>query len=123
MRVDTVLAGLLHALACFVDERLHDGAQVAGLAVDLELPLGARAFGHDLPHVFDLATAAQLVHHIVDELHELQREIAHRHFDALAEVDQLAVDAPARPRAICFPRSARGGSGEIRDSVRGDDTA
>src|SRR5262245_2382397 len=55
---------------------------------------GARALVHDPPHVIDLTPAAEIVHDIVDELDQLDGELAHRHLDALAEVDQLAVDSP-----------------------------
>src|SRR6185503_20272892 len=33
---------------------------------------------------------------------QLEREVAHRYFFALAEVDQLAVDAPARRAPLVF---------------------
>src|SRR6185436_17208537 len=39
--------------------------------------------------------AAEIIEHIVDELEQLEAELAHRDLAALAEVDQLAVDAPA----------------------------
>src|SRR5689334_18670030 len=87
---------LLDALPRFLDDRLHDRTQVAGVAVHVHLALRARAVGQDLLHVVHLAAAPQIAHDVVDELDELQREIAHRHLAALAEVDQLAVDPPAR---------------------------
>ena len=40
--------------------------------------------------------AAQLVDHVVHELDQLEGQIAHRHLGFLAEVDQIAVEAPAR---------------------------
>src|SRR5213075_2569121 len=62
---------LLDAVARLVDEHLHHGAQIAGTAVDVELPIGARAFGENRSHVFDLAPAVQLVDHVVHEREEL----------------------------------------------------
>src|SRR5438128_1253500 len=64
---------LLDAVARLLDDRLHDGAQVVRPAVDRQLAIGARPFGEDRPHVLDLAPAAELVDHIVDELEELER--------------------------------------------------
>ena len=58
----------------------------------------------DRVHVLDRLAALQLVDHVVHELEQLERELPHRHFGALAEVDQLAVDAPTAPRATCSPR-------------------
>src|SRR5438105_1888097 len=87
---------LLDALARFLDDRLHDGAQIARVAVHVHLTLGAGAVGENPLHVFDLAPAPQIADDVVDELEQLEREIAHRHLAPLAEVDQLAVDPPAR---------------------------
>src|SRR5262245_45841457 len=64
--------------------------------------LGARALGHDPAHVVDLASAPEIVHDIVDELDQLDSELAHRHFDALAEIDQLAVNPPPRGAPLVF---------------------
>src|SRR5256885_5632504 len=99
MTVCSYLVGarrLLDALPRFLDDRLHDRAQVAGVPVHVHLALRARAVGQDLLHVLHLAPAPQIVHDIVDELDELEREIAHRHLAPLAEIDQLAIDPPAR---------------------------
>src|SRR5438046_1790858 len=99
--------GLLDAVAGFLDERLYNGAQIVGAAVHLELAVGARPVGEDRPHVLDLASAIQLVDDIVDELEKLERELAHRHFCPAAEVDQLAVEPPARrPPLVLFDQAA-----------------
>src|SRR2546428_6387394 len=87
---------LLDAVACLLDDGLHDRPQVVGAAVHLELTGGARPVRQDRPHVLDLASAVQLVDDIVDKLEELQRELAHRHFQPAAKVDQLAIESPAR---------------------------
>src|SRR3954454_6208862 len=87
---------LLDALARLLDDRLDDRAQVAGVAVHVDLTLGARPVGENLLHVLHFAAAPEIVEHVVDELEEFEREIAHRHLAPLAEVDQLAVDAPPR---------------------------
>src|SRR6476659_2215792 len=82
-------SGLFDAFARFRDDRAHDRAEVAGLAVHLELALGARALGEDVVDVLDFPPAPQVVHHVVDEREQLDGEIAHRHLGALAEVDQV----------------------------------
>src|SRR5207245_7926087 len=43
--------------------------------------------------VLDRLPRAQLIHDIVDELDDLDRELSHRDLRLLAEVDQVAVDA------------------------------
>src|SRR5882762_5795956 len=93
---------LLDAFARLLDDRLYDRAQIAGMAVDVHLALRAGPVREDLFHVFHLAAAPQIVQDIVDELEQLHREIPHRHFAALAEIDQLAVDAPARGAPLVF---------------------
>src|SRR5207244_162194 len=87
---------LLDAVARFVDDRLDDAPQIAGLSIDGELPIRARAVGEDRADILNLAAAPELVDDIVDKREELERELAHRHLGAAAEVDQLAVEAPAR---------------------------
>src|SRR5437773_10358672 len=87
---------LVDAGARFGDDRLDDGTEIPFLFVNAQLPIGAGAVGENRPHVRHLAPAPQLVDHIVDELEELECEIAHRHFGAAAEVDQLAIDAVPR---------------------------
>src|SRR3954468_8044753 len=90
------LRRLFDAFARFIDQRAHDGAQVAGVAIHLHLPFGARPVAENLAHVLDLAPAAELVDDIVDEFEQLERQFPHRHFAPLAEVNQLAVEPPAR---------------------------
>src|SRR6266404_5298811 len=74
---------------------LHHSLHVAGLAEHGELPLGAGALAENRMHVIDCSPAAQVVHHIVDEFEQLDCQLAHWDFFAFAEVDQLAIDAPA----------------------------
>src|SRR3954468_21929034 len=56
-----------HTVGGFGDDPVDDRAQVSGLFVDLELPVGTRAAAHDLEGVLDLAAAAELVHDVVHE--------------------------------------------------------
>src|SRR5689334_16233446 len=98
MRLRSYLVGarrLLDALPRLLDDRLHDRAQIARVAVHVHLALGARAVGENLLHVVHFPPAPEIADHVVDELEQLERELAHRHLAALAEVDQLAVDPPA----------------------------
>src|SRR6185503_4697360 len=90
------LRRLVDGVTRFFDDRPHHRSQVSGLAKDLELPLRAGAVRQNLPDVLHLPPAAQIVQHIVDELEQLEAKLAHRNLAVLAEVDQLAVDAPAR---------------------------
>src|SRR6266545_2485377 len=76
-------------------EVLDHRLEAPGLAVDTELPVGAGALPEEGVDVLDLGARAELVDHVVDELQQLQRQLPHRHLSQLAEVDQLAVDAPA----------------------------
>ena len=88
--------GPLHALARLFDERPHDRAKVACLAIHRHLPLRARAVVQDLMHVAHFPPASQVVHHIVHEREQLESELAHRDFLPIPEVDQLAFEPPAR---------------------------
>ena len=46
--------------------------------------------------------ASQIVHDIIDEIEKLFAEFAHGDFGLLAEVDQIAFDAPARRAPFVF---------------------
>ena len=59
---------LLDAGARLFDDRADDGAQVAGLALHLQLAIRAGAVAQDRAHVLDFAPASQLVDHIVGRL-------------------------------------------------------
>src|SRR5687767_284610 len=98
---------LLNAVARLVDDRADDRAQVARLAVHAQLAIGAGAIAENRPDIFDLAPAAQLVDDVVHELEQLDGEVAHRHFLPASEVDQLAVESPARgPPLVLFDQPA-----------------
>src|SRR6478735_2365594 len=78
---------------------VHDLLEVAAaLLVDAELAVGARPVSKDPVYSLeDLAARAELVDDVVDERQHLDHELAERHLDLLAEVDELALDAvPAR---------------------------
>src|SRR5436190_24081140 len=91
--------GSLRSLSCdplvsrarFVDEPADDRAKVARFPVHLELPIGAGALGEDGVDVVERLAAAELVDHVVHELEQFDRQLAHRHLAALAEVDEQAV--------------------------------
>src|SRR5262249_3275231 len=90
------LRRLLDALTRLFDQRLHDRPEVAGVAIHIHLAFGAGAIRQNFPHVLALTPALEPIDDVVDEGQQLEREVAHRHLAALAEVDQLAVDAPPR---------------------------
>ena len=48
------------------DEPIHDRFQITRLLEGRELPIGARAFAHDLEGVLDLLPASELVDDIID---------------------------------------------------------
>src|SRR5688572_22180253 len=83
------------AVAGFPDQVLHHCFEIAGLPEDGELTIGAGALRQHRMHVVDRVPAPELVEHVVDEPEQLERQIAHRHLGALAEVDQLSLEAPA----------------------------
>src|SRR5262245_28007312 len=85
---------LFDTRARLVHDRADHGRQIARLAKDAKLPVGARALGENRPDVLHLAPAAQLVDDVVDNGEQLDRQIAHRHLAPFAEVDQLAVETP-----------------------------
>ena len=97
----------LRRLTGFLNEVLHHRLEIAGPPVDRELAVGAGSLREHRMNVVDRLAAAKLVEHVVEELEQLDGESAHRDFRALAEVDQLAVEAPTSPPATCSPRSAR----------------
>src|SRR5688572_13440554 len=81
--LDTISPGrLLDAGAGFIDDRSHHRPKVTSLPVDAQLPIGARPLREDRPDVLDLLAAPQLVDDVVDDLEQLDGEIAHRHFAA-----------------------------------------
>src|SRR4051794_16414955 len=67
--------------------------EIPSVAVHLELTVRAGAFREDRSHVVDGVTAPELVDDVLDEIEQLDREVAHRDLLAAPEVDQPAVDA------------------------------
>src|SRR3954466_11984894 len=76
---------------------VHDLLQVAAaLLVDAELPVGAGSVLKDPVYSLkDLAARAEPGDAVVHEREHLSAEVAERHLDLLAEVDELSVDAIA----------------------------
>src|SRR5438105_15938938 len=74
-------------------EQLDHRTSVAAVLQDLQLAVRAGPLRQDRVDVLDRLPRAQLIHDIVDELDELDRELSHRDLRLLAEVDQVAVDA------------------------------
>src|SRR5262249_58788706 len=68
--------------------------EIAGLGMAGQRAIGARPVVEDPADGLPLLAAAQLVHDVVDELQQLPGQVAERHLDLLAEVDELAVDPP-----------------------------
>src|SRR4051812_4665172 len=56
-----------HAFGGLGDDPVDDRPEIAGLLVDLELPVGARAAAHDLEGILDFAATAELIHDVVHE--------------------------------------------------------
>src|SRR5207237_9724454 len=84
------------ALPRLAHDRLHHRFQIARFAIPRELAVGARTVPQNVTDVVDLAPAVELVDDVVDELEQLQRQVAHRNLLPSAEVDQLPVETPAR---------------------------
>ena len=80
-------------------------------AIDRELPIGAGALAQHRMHVLDRPAALQVVHHVVDELEQLEGEVAHRHFLRACRSRSACRRCPSAPRATCSLRSARGDRG------------
>src|SRR5213075_2281813 len=78
------------------DDVVDDVAQIVAALVRGELAIGARALLHDLPGVVAVLAGAELVDDVIDELEQLVEQRTERHLFALAEVDQLRVEAEAR---------------------------
>src|SRR5690348_3254850 len=74
-------------------QQLDHGSGVAATLVGGELAVGAGPLAQDRVHVLDRLSGAQIVDHIVDELEQLERQLAHRHLGLLAEVDELALQS------------------------------
>src|SRR5215472_10863016 len=88
-------ASLLHNLP-------HHCFQVACFRVSLQLALGAAALTQNAFDGGQGIAAAQIVDDIVDEIEEFFAEFAHGDFGLFAEIDQIAVDAPARRAPFVF---------------------
>src|SRR5438132_13200788 len=72
---------------------VDDRVQVAGLAEYAQLAVRAAPLLEQGIHVADLLSGAELVDDIVNELDQLQCQVAHGHLLLLAEVDQAALEA------------------------------
>src|SRR6267142_3406089 len=78
-----------------VRDLVDDRVEVAALRVRRDLTVGARALARDRLEIADLAPRSQRIDDVIDELQELDRELAHRDLLGLAEVDQLCIHAAA----------------------------
>src|ERR1044071_10074383 len=90
------VSGKGDAVLRFLDDEVDDVAQVVALLVRGELAVGAGAAAPDLAGVVDLVARSEAVDDVVDELEQLVEQLPERHLGALAEVDELPVDAEAR---------------------------
>src|SRR5712691_7492564 len=77
-----ILLGLLHEIA-------HHVVHAAGLLVDGDLAIGARATGvlQKCTQVVDLATAAQVINYFIDEVQQFADRITHAEVALLHEID------------------------------------
>src|SRR5437763_3342987 len=83
------------------------GAQVASLLKDAELAFCAGAFVQYGVDVLDGTAAAKFIDHIVDEIEQLEGELAHGDFRFFAEIDELAFDTIAScPPFVFFDQGA-----------------
>src|SRR5947199_10843092 len=83
------------------------GAQVASLLKDAELAFCAGAFVQYGVDVLDGTAAAKFIDHIVDEIEQLEGELAHGDFRFFAEIDELAFDTIAScPPFVFFAQGA-----------------
>src|ERR1700722_59450 len=80
----------------------YDRPQIAGLLIDAQLALGARAVFENGVNVFDGAAASQIVDDIIDEFKEFERKFAHGNFGLFTEIDQLSFDAVAGGAPFIF---------------------
>src|SRR4029453_2063303 len=70
----------------FLDHELYDSPEIARFPKDGELTVGAGAFPQHRMDVAGRLATVQVVDDIIDELEQLQRQVAHRHFGPFAEV-------------------------------------
>ena len=83
-------------------QMFHDGLQATGLLENLQLPLRAGAVAQNAMNALDGVAASEIVHDIIHKFQNLERQIAHGNFDALAKINQLAVEAPTHGAPFIF---------------------
>src|SRR4051812_25366637 len=69
------------------DDVPHDSLQIACLPEYRQLTIGAGPLSQHGVDIFDRLAALELVDHVVYELEQLQRQVSHRDFGSLAEVN------------------------------------
>ena len=99
----------------FADDVTHDCLQIAGLSKHRQLLIGAGPFAKDGVHVLHRVAALQFVHHIVDELQQLERQLAASGPLTACQSRSACRRCPSARRATCSLRSRLGD----RDGTRG----
>src|SRR3989441_10003999 len=84
-------------------EVVDHGVEVPRFLPYAQLPVRARALARDGLEVGDLASRTELGDDVIDELEELDREVAHRHLALDAEVDELRVHSAAHRPPLVLP--------------------
>ena len=91
-----------------LDEVVDDGVEAAGLGVDGELPVGARALAEDGADALEVVLRLEDLGRLRDELEDLPDQRADRDLLLLAEVDELAVEPVAhRAPLVLLDQRAR----------------
>lgn len=92
-----ILQGLLHEIA-------HHGVHAAGLLVDGDLAIGARATGvlQQCTQVVNLAAAAQVVNYVIDEVQQFADRVTHTEVALLHEIDLRGIQAIAHCAPLVF---------------------
>src|SRR5260370_40034752 len=85
---------LLDAFHGFGYQLIDNRVQIAGPFKGFQLAISAGAAFKNLVNIFKLLAASEIVNHIVNEGEQFENQITHRHFDLLAEVDELAIQTP-----------------------------
>src|SRR6266566_6330106 len=92
-----ILQGLLHEIA-------HHGVHAAGLLVDGDLAIGARATGvlQQGTQVVNLAAAAQVINYVIDEVQQFADRVTHAETALPHEIDLRGIQAIAHCAPLVF---------------------
>src|SRR5262249_9216682 len=76
----------------FGNQVIDDRVQTSGFVKHFELPVRARSVAQNFMHAVNFVSATKFIDNVIHEFEKLRNQLASRHFNLLAKIDQLAIE-------------------------------